>query len=140
MTTPAVELIDVRKSFGHLEALRGVSLRIEQGEVVAILGPNGAGKTTCINLMLGQRRPTAGTARLFGLSPDDRRARSRCGVMLQESGLLGQLRVRHLQVPMPFARGDAPAGTAHHRHRSGGSVRISRQSLPGSAGGVGGRS
>jgi ABC-2 type transport system ATP-binding protein len=96
MTTPAVELIDVRKSFGHLEALRGVSLRIEQGEVVAILGPNGAGKTTCINLMLGQRRPTVGTARLFGLSPEDRRARSRCGVMLQESGLLGQLRVREL--------------------------------------------
>jgi len=96
MATPAVELVDVRKTFGHLEALRGVSLRIEQGEIVAILGPNGAGKTTCINLMLGLRRPTAGTARLFGLSPEDRRARSRCGVMLQESGLLGQLRVREL--------------------------------------------
>jgi ABC-2 type transport system ATP-binding protein len=96
VTTPAVELIEVRKNFGHLEALRGVSLRIEQGEVVAILGPNGAGKTTCINVMLGQRRPTAGTTRLFGLSPEDRRARSRCGVMLQESGLLGQLRVREL--------------------------------------------
>ncbi len=96
MTTPAVELIDVRKSFGDRQALRGVSLRIEQGEVVAILGPNGAGKTTCINLMLGQRRPTTGTASLFGLSPEDRRARSRCGVMLQESGLLGQLRVREL--------------------------------------------
>src|SRR5580704_3291789 len=96
MTTPAVELIEVRKSFGHLEALRGVSLRIEQSEVVAILGPNGAGKTTCINMMLGMRRPTAGTAKLFGLSPEDRRARSRCGVMLQESGLPGQLRVREL--------------------------------------------
>jgi ABC-2 type transport system ATP-binding protein len=96
VATPAVELIDVRKNFGHLEAVRGVNLRIEQGEVVAILGPNGAGKTTCINVMLGQRRPTAGTARLFGLPPDDRRARSRCGVMLQESGLLGQLRVREL--------------------------------------------
>jgi ABC-2 type transport system ATP-binding protein len=96
VATPAVELIDVRKNFGHLEALRGVSLRIEQGEVVAILGPNGAGKTTCVNLMLGLRRPTAGTARLFGVLPEDRRARSRCGVMLQESGLLGQLRVREL--------------------------------------------
>jgi ABC-2 type transport system ATP-binding protein len=96
VATPAVELIDVRKNFGHLEALRGVSLRIEQGEVVAILGPNGAGKTTCVNLMLGLRRPTTGTARLFGLLPEDRRARSRCGVMLQESGLLGQLRVREL--------------------------------------------
>ncbi len=88
--------MDVRKSFGHVEAVRGVSLRIEQGEVVAILGPNGAGKTTCISLMLGLRRPTAGTATLFGLSPEDRRARSRCGVMLQESGLLNQLRVREL--------------------------------------------
>jgi ABC-2 type transport system ATP-binding protein len=96
MAIPAVELIDVRKNFGHLEALRGVSLHIEQGEVVAILGPNGAGKTTCINLMLGLRRPTAGTARLFGVLPEDRRARSRCGVMLQESGLLSQLRVREL--------------------------------------------
>jgi ABC-2 type transport system ATP-binding protein len=96
VATPAVELIDVRKSFGHVEAVRGVSLRIEQGEVVAILGPNGAGKTTSINLMLGLRRPTTGTAKLFGMSPEDRRARSRCGVMLQESGLLGQLRVREL--------------------------------------------
>src|ERR1700680_3995502 len=118
MTTPAVELIDVRKSFGHLEALRGVSLRIEQGEVVAILGPNGAGKTTCINLMLGLRRPTTGTAQLFGLSPNDRRARSRCGVMLQESGVLGQLRVRELvdlfgcyyPHPMPVDRAIAMAG------------------------------
>ena len=118
MATPAVELIDVRKNFGHLEALRGVSLRIERGEVVAILGPNGAGKTTCINLMLGLRRPTAGTARLFGLLPEDRRARSRCGVMLQESGLLGQLRVRELvdlfgsyyPHPMAPARAIAMAG------------------------------
>jgi ABC-2 type transport system ATP-binding protein len=96
MTTPAVELIDVHKSFGSVKAVRGVSLRVEPGEVVAILGPNGAGKTTCINLMLGMRRPTSGTARLFGLPPEDRRARSRCGVMLQESGVLGQLKVREL--------------------------------------------
>jgi ABC-2 type transport system ATP-binding protein len=96
VATPAVELIGVRKQFGQVEAVCGVSLRIERGEVVAILGPNGAGKTTCMNIMLGQRRPTTGTARLFGFSPEDRRARSRCGVMLQESGLLGQLRVREL--------------------------------------------
>jgi ABC-2 type transport system ATP-binding protein len=96
VVTQAIELIDLRKSFGHVEAVRGVNLRIEQGEVVAILGPNGAGKTTCINMMLGLRRPTTGTAKLFGIPPEDRRARSRCGVMLQESGLLGQLRVREL--------------------------------------------
>jgi ABC-2 type transport system ATP-binding protein len=68
--------------------------------------------------MLGLRRPTAGTAKLFGLSPDDRRARSRCGVMLQESGVLGQLRVRELvdlfgsyyPHPMPLDRAIAMAG------------------------------
>ena len=120
MTTPAVELINARKNFGHVEAVRGVSLRIEQGEVVAILGPNGAGKTTTINLMLGLRRPTSGSARLFGLAPEDRRARSRCGVMLQESGVLGQLKVSELvdlfasyyPHPMPVKRAVGMAGLA----------------------------
>ena len=118
MTTPAVELINARKNFGQVEAVRGVSLRIEQGEVVAILGPNGAGKTTTINLMLGLRRPTSGSARLFGLKPEDRRARSRCGVMLQESGVLGQLKVGELvdlfasyyPHPMPVGRAVDMAG------------------------------
>ena len=118
MTTPAVELTNARKNFGRVEAVRGVNLRIERGEVVAILGPNGAGKTTTINLMLGLRRPTSGSVRLFGMSPDDRRARSRCGVMLQESGVLNQLKVSELvdlfgsyyPRPMPVERAVAMAG------------------------------
>jgi ABC-2 type transport system ATP-binding protein len=63
---------------------------------VAVLGPNGAGKTTGIGVMLGLRRPDSGTARLFGMDPQDRRAHSRCGVMLQESGVNGNLKVREL--------------------------------------------
>ncbi len=92
--TPVVELIAARKCYGTIEALRGVDLCIRPGEVVALLGPNGAGKTTTISLMLGLRRPTSGTAHLFGLDPTDRRARSRAGVMLQESGVGGVLTVR----------------------------------------------
>ena len=96
MQPAAVELIDAHKRYGHVEAVRGVSLAIHRGELVAMLGPNGAGKTTSINLMLGIRKPTSGRARLFGLDPDDRRARSRCGVMLQESGVPDTLTVREL--------------------------------------------
>ncbi len=118
MTTAAVELNNVRKKFGSVEAVRGINLRIDPGEVVAILGPNGAGKTTSIGLMLGLRRPTSGTALLFGLPPDDRRARSRCGVMLQESGVIAQLTVSELvdlfgsyyPHPMPVQRAVAMAG------------------------------
>lgn len=93
---PVVELIGARKRYGPLEALRGVDLEIRPGDVVAMLGPNGAGKTTSISLMLGLRRPSTGEVRLFGLSPTDRRARSRCGVMLQESGTTSVLTIREI--------------------------------------------
>ncbi|HLQ61172.1 MAG TPA: ABC transporter ATP-binding protein [Candidatus Acidoferrales bacterium] len=92
----AVELEEARKSYGKVEALRGVSFQIQPREVVAMLGPNGAGKTTSISLMLGLRKPTGGRVRLFGLDPADLRARSRCGVMLQESGVPQMLRVQEI--------------------------------------------
>ena len=88
------ELAQVLKHYGNVEALRGVDLTVRQGEVVALLGPNGAGKTTAIGVLLGLRRPTRGTARLFGLPPTARRARTRCGVVMQESGFNGVLTVR----------------------------------------------
>jgi ABC-2 type transport system ATP-binding protein len=120
VTTAVVELQGARKRYGAVEALRGVDLRIGRGEVVALLGPNGAGKTTSISLMLGLRRPTAGRVQLFGLDPGDRRARSRAGVMLQESGVPGTLTVRELidlfrayyPRPAPAARAIALAGLA----------------------------
>ena len=116
--TAAVELIGVHKSYGTVEALRGVDVAIQPGQVVAMLGPNGAGKTTSINLMLGLRKPTRGQARLFGLDPGDRRARSRSGVMLQESGVPSTLTVREVielfrtyyPTPAPIARALAMAG------------------------------
>ena len=116
--TPVVELRAARKRFGQVEALKGVDLAIGTGELVAMLGPNGAGKTTSISLMLGLRRPTGGEARLFGVDPADQRARSRCGVMLQESGTTGVLTVRELvdlfrsyyPSPLPAATAIARAG------------------------------
>ena len=90
------ELRDAHKSFGSVQALKGVTIQVRPGELVGLLGPNGAGKTTAISLMLGLRRPTSGDARLFGLEPRDLRARSRTGVMLQESGIPLTLKVREV--------------------------------------------
>ena len=96
MGDPVVELKGVSKRYGSVLALDNVSFAIAPGEVVAMLGPNGAGKTTSISVILGSRKPTSGTARLFGLDPRDLKARSRIGVMLQESGVPGMLRVREI--------------------------------------------
>ncbi len=109
---PFVELVDAHKSYGSVQALKGVSLTVNPGELVAMLGPNGAGKTTAISLMTGLRKPTSGSARLFGLAPTDIRARGRMGVMLQESGVPLSLRVREIvdlfrtyyPRPLPTAR------------------------------------
>ena len=115
---PAAELIDATKKYGEIEALIGVTIRIELGEVVAMLGPNGAGKTTSISLLLGLRKPTSGQALLFGLNPNDLHARSRVGVMLQESGVPAMLKVEEIvdlfrsyyPKPMPRERAIAMAG------------------------------
>ncbi|HEX9099468.1 MAG TPA: ABC transporter ATP-binding protein [Candidatus Dormibacteraeota bacterium] len=115
---PAAELVDATKKYGDVEALREVTIRIELGEVVAMLGPNGAGKTTSISLLLGLRKPTSGKALLFGLEPTNLLARSRVGVMLQESGVPAMLKVREIvdlfrsyyPKPMPSDRAITMAG------------------------------
>jgi ABC-2 type transport system ATP-binding protein len=113
-----LELHGVSKRFGTVNALQDIDFAVRQGEVLALLGPNGAGKTTAISLMLGLRRPTSGYVRLLGWDPRHRRARSRCGVMLQESGVPMNLTVRELidlfrsyyPHPLPTAQALAMAG------------------------------
>lgn len=114
----AAQLIEATKRYGDTEALKGVTLTIELGEVVAMLGPNGAGKTTSISLLLGLRKPTSGKASLFGLEPTNLLARSRVGVMLQESGVPAMLKVSEIvdlfrsyyPHPLPRDRAIAMAG------------------------------
>src|SRR6266508_4300732 len=99
MTTDAVdaqvvaELWGVHKRYGKVEALRGVDLQLHAGELVALLGPNGAGKTTAVGILLGQRRPDAGSARLFGRDPTRPAARRSVGVTPQEVGFPDNLTV-----------------------------------------------
>jgi ABC-2 type transport system ATP-binding protein len=83
---PAIKIEQVYKSFGKLDALRGVDLQIEQGEFFALLGPNGAGKSTLINLLAGLLRPTGGKLAVLGhdVVTDYRQARRLLGVVPQE--------------------------------------------------------
>ena len=91
-----IEVRNITKRYGAVQALQGINMTVAPGEIVGVLGPNGAGKTTALSVMLGLRKPTSGTARLFGLPPDDLRARGRIGVMLQESGVPLSLRVEEV--------------------------------------------
>jgi branched-chain amino acid transport system ATP-binding protein len=61
-----LEAHDLAKAYGGVHAVRGVSLGVSAGEIVALIGPNGAGKSTCFNMLNGQIRPDAGTIRLDG--------------------------------------------------------------------------
>jgi len=65
-TEYAIEVKDLRKSFGKVEVLKGINLQVEHGTLLALLGPNGAGKTTTIRILATLLRPDAGTARVFG--------------------------------------------------------------------------
>ena len=66
MTTPLLQVTDLRVSYGAIDALRGVSLEVREGEVVALIGANGAGKTTTLRAISGMLRASSGTIRLDG--------------------------------------------------------------------------
>jgi len=129
-STPVVELSGATKRYGAVEALRGIDLVIQPGEITAILGPNGAGKTTALSLILGLRQPTSGTVRLLGLPPEHPEARARVGAMLQESGVPPMLTVAELvelfssYYPAPRAAADviAAAGLGGLERRRAGQL------------------
>ena len=65
-TEYAIKVKDLRKTYGKVEVLKGISVRVERGTLLALLGPNGAGKTTTIRILATLLRPDAGTAQIFG--------------------------------------------------------------------------
>jgi ABC-2 type transport system ATP-binding protein len=93
---PAIEVTDLRKSYGDVEAVRGLSFAVERGEVFGLLGPNGAGKTTTVEILEGYRRRSGGEVSVLGQDPEgrDRRLQERVGIVLQSSGFYPRATVR----------------------------------------------
>jgi ABC-2 type transport system ATP-binding protein len=96
MTTPVIEVEDVRKQFGPTVALGGVTLSVGRGELFGLLGPNGAGKTTLMSILAGLTDPDAGSVRLFGqpFSTRDRDLRRRVGLATQDLAVYPELTAR----------------------------------------------
>jgi ABC-2 type transport system ATP-binding protein len=95
---PAIVVRDLRKSYGGVEALAGISFDVGEGEVFGLLGPNGAGKTTTVEILEGYRRRDGGDVSVLGHDPGGapRELRERIGVVLQQSELASNLTVREL--------------------------------------------
>jgi ABC-2 type transport system ATP-binding protein len=96
VASAAIEVTDLHKAYGPVEAVRGLSFEVERGEVFGLLGPNGAGKTTTVEILEGYRRRSAGDVRVLGHDPAsrDRDLQQRVGIVLQSSGFYPRVTVR----------------------------------------------
>jgi len=85
----AIEVHGLTKSYGSVQAVRGIDLVVERGQIFAILGPNGAGKTTTVEILEGYRSRDGGTVEVLGLDPARQRQRlkSEIGIVLQSTGM-----------------------------------------------------
>lgn len=90
----AVSVSCLRRSFGGLEAVKGVSFDVPEGSFFAFLGPNGAGKSTTISMICGLLEPDSGSAEVFGRPASDPSARRDVGVVFQEPMMDARLTVR----------------------------------------------
>jgi ABC-2 type transport system ATP-binding protein len=84
-----IKVTGLRKSYGSIQAVRGINLTVDEGEVFALLGPNGAGKTTTVEILEGFRPRDAGDVKVLGRDParGDRRLKEQIGIVLQNTGI-----------------------------------------------------
>jgi len=96
MADSVISVQGLRKSYEDLEAVKGIDLEVEKGEIFAFLGPNGAGKTTTVEILEGYRPRSAGDVSVLGVDPQtaNRQWKNRVGFVLQESRLVPELTPR----------------------------------------------
>jgi ABC-2 type transport system ATP-binding protein len=94
----AIEVRNLRKTYGEVAAVRGVDFHVDEGEVFSLLGPNGAGKTTIVEILEGYRSRSSGEVSVLGYDPEDgnRAFLERIGIVLQETGVQRDLTVREV--------------------------------------------
>jgi ABC-2 type transport system ATP-binding protein len=100
MSELIIETNNLKKIYGGKAAVDGIDLAVERGSIHGFLGRNGSGKTTTIKMLLGLTHPTSGKARVFGLSPEDRKEgvsiRQRVGFVSEDKGLYDQVKVEQM--------------------------------------------
>ena len=134
----AIRVTALQKSYGDVQAVRGINLTVQRGEVFALLGPNGAGKTTTVEILEGHRSRTSGSVQVLGYDParNERALKERIGVVLQSTSVDRYLTVReavnlfrgYYPHPRPTDEVLATVGLADQadarvRHLSGGQQR-----------------
>jgi ABC-2 type transport system ATP-binding protein len=135
MADPVIRVTDLRRSFGSVKAVDGVSFEVQRGEIFGLLGPNGAGKTTTVEMLEGLTKPDAGHAEVLGydVSRQAKELKERIGVQLQTAALYPNLTVVEVvELFRSFYRAARPADEliealdldekrrAQTRHLSGG--------------------
>ena len=123
----AIQVRGLRKSYGAIEAVRGIDLDVEEGEVFGLLGPNGAGKTTTVEILEGYRQRSAGEVTVLGHDPAkaDRDLKERIGIVLQETGVERYLNVTEVVDLLPGLLPQVPP-----RRRAAGPHRARSQARP----------
>lgn len=112
--SPLVSVANVHKSYGDVQALRGISFEIKKGEVFGLLGPNGAGKTTTIEILVGLRPPDEGSVQVCGLDPtrESEELKQRIGAQLQGTVLPDKVTVEEaLRLFASFYKRSVPIET-----------------------------
>ena len=104
---PAIEVQAISKSYGAIQALRGVSFTVDKGEVIGLLGPNGAGKSTLMKILTGYIEPDDGNARVQDLDvvADPLAAQRRIGYLPESAPLYGEMLVQEYLDMMAALRG-----------------------------------